>query len=184
MKVKEVVMAAAVELGVADGVKKYLDGGVSETGEKDVGLLLTCFNLVENELALDYLPLIAEDELTSATGVVEYSVLANPVVRILSVEDEWENSVKFKLFPSYLKTQAGKVKITYTYTPSEKTIEDDSDYVTQVSVRLFSYGVAAEYLLAIGEFEQAAVWDRKYKEAIEAAYRMLPCKRIKSRRWV
>lgn len=183
MKVKDIIIMTAAELGLLESVQAHLDGGENSVGARAAELLLTCFNLVENELALDYLPLLAEDELTSATGAVEYSALEYPVVKVLSVENEWGDSVKFKLFPTYLKTQAGKVKITYTYTPKEKGMDEASDYMTQVSKRLFVYGMAAEYLLATGQFEEAAAWDRKYKEGIEAAYRVLPCKRIRSRRW-
>lgn len=182
MTVKECVELAAVQLGIAEEVNEYFAG--SRVGMEKAELLLTCFNLVENELALDYLPLVAEEEISSDTGVVEFSALSRDAVRVTGVTDRWGNSVAYQLFPAYLKTQPGKVKITYTYTPEQKTMEDESDYVTLASVRLFSYGMAAEYALAKGLFEDAAVWDKKYKEAIEAAYRIRPCKRIQSRRWV
>ena len=92
--------------------------------------------------------------------------------------------MKFSVFPEYLKTDVGKVKIRYTYTPEEKVIKDDSDYVLYVSQRLFVYGILAEYCLGEGMFEEAAVWDKKYKDAIRAACKAVPCTRIKSRKWV
>lgn len=181
MTVKEIILSAATVLGIEEEVKAYVNGE-STDGQK-TELLLHCFNIVENELALDYLPLYAEDEMISETGAIEFSRLAKPVVRILRVTDEWGNSVKFKLFPDYVKTQAGKVKITYTYTPDKKNVDGVSDYVLQASVRLFTYGVAAEYATASCLFEDAAVWDKKYKEAIAAAYHAKPCERMRSRRW-
>ena len=72
----------------------------------------------------------------------------------------------------------------YAYSPTEKNIDKESDYQTAVSERLFLYGMAAEYCLAEGEFEAAGIWDKKYKEAIAAAYRLRPVKRLRSRRWV
>ncbi len=242
MTVKEIVLAAAYELGVADELKKYLDSiaaGESEgsntmdgsanlgdgtdgeegsdtlegsdvldgsegsggsdgvevvsvkAGETDVAdgkklaeALLRCFNIVESELAVDYLPLFAEEEMETETGVVYYSELARSAVRVVKVTDAWGNETPFKLFPEYLKTQAGKVKIRYTYAPQEKTLDGSSDFLLYASVRLFAYGIAAEYSLSCGYFEDAAVWDKKYKDAIAAAYRKKPCKRIQSRRWV
>ena len=182
MEVKEAVLLAATELGIVDEVQSYLDNASTE-GQKNTELLLTCFNLVENELALDYLPLYAEDELTSLTGKISYSALRHSAVRVLKVTDEWGNNARFTLFPDCFKTQPGKLKITYTYTPEKKDIEGESDFTT-VSARLFSYGIAAEYATAMGLYEEAAVWDKKYKEAIDAAYRISPCVRIQSRRWV
>lgn len=184
VSVKAAVRATAQTLGVGEGVEAYLDGNSTEEGKRDAEFLLACFNRVENELALDYLPLIAEDEVLSSTGVVGYDELSYPAVRVFCVEDEEGNSLRYKLFPERLETRAGKLKIVYAYSPAEKDIDGESDYQAAVSERLFVCGMAAEYLLAEGELEAASIWDKKYKEAVAAAYKMRPVKRLRSRRWV
>ena len=184
ISVKEAVCEAAQALGIWEWVQAYLDGGDSEMGEKDTNVLVECFNRVQNELALDYLPLLAEDELMTATGVIAYTELMHPATRILCVENEVGESVKFKLFPNRLETQEGKVKVFYAYAPTEQDIDGVCEYETGVSKRLFVYGMAAEYFSACGLFEEAAVWDRKYKAAIEAAYKKRPSRKIRSRRWI
>ena len=183
MTVLEIIRAAATELGIADDVDDYLEG-VSSVGAADTENLLRCFNLVENELALDYLPLYAEEEFETETGVIYFSEFSRAAVRVVKVTDGYGNETAFKLFPEYLKTQGGKVVVRYTYTPTAKTLTDESEFKTLASVRLFAYGIAAEYSLASGLFEEAAVWDKKYKEAIACAYRSRPSKKIASRRWV
>ena len=182
MTVKEIIVAAATKIGVAEEVNAYLLGTSGE-GEAVTSELLRCFNHVENELALDYLPLLAEEEIQTETGVVHYVSLSREAARIVGVYDEYGNALPFTLFPEYLKTQPHKIVVRYTYLPQEKTMEDKSDFVLQASVRLFAYGIAAEYSLANGLFEEAAVWDKKYKNAIEAAYRAKPARRLQSRRW-
>ena len=184
MTVKEIILAAANELGVAGEVEPFVMGESTDTeaGAK-VKALLRCFNLVENEVALDYLPLLAEEELLSETGVVYYSSLSREAARVIGVWDEWGNAVPFTLFPDYLKTQPQKVLVRYTYLPREKTLADESDFTLNASVRLFAYGVAAEYALASGLFQEAAIWEKKYKDAIKAAYSSKPARRIRSRRW-
>ncbi len=184
MTVKECMELAAVHLGISDSIQACFAGGATSEDSKKGALLLTCFNIVENELALDYFPLLAEDTLNTDGGIVVFSALKNPAVRITKVTDEWGNSTAFQLFPSYLKTQPGEVKVTYTYTPVGKEKEDVSDFNSAVSARLISYGMAAEYAMAMGLFEDAAVWDKKYKDGIRAAYRVQKCERIRSRRWV
>lgn len=181
--VKETIIAAAQLLGIADEVNDYLES-VDDTGRVETKKLLQCFNLVENELALDYLPLQVETELETTTGAIYYNELPKNVVRILKVKDEWDNSVPFKLFPEYLKTQSGKVRILYSYTPDNKELEDCSDFTLYASVRLFAYGMAMQYSLAGGLFEEANVWQQKYKNALSKAYRSAPSKNIRSRRWV
>ena len=184
ISIKSLVSATAQMLGVADEVNAYLNREETQEGKRCTELLLDCFNHVENELALDYLPLLAEDEVIASTGVVKYTELVHPAVRVFCVEDEEGNSLKYKLFPDRLETNPGKVKVVYAYSPVEKTIDKESDYQTSVSERLFLYGMAAEYCLAEGELEAAGIWDKKYKEAIAAAYRLRPVKRLRSRRWV
>lgn len=181
--VKDAILTAAAELGFADTVQAYFDG-TSQEGEAEVEALLRCFQLVENELALDYLPLYAEEEVETGTGVVPYDAFSRTIVRIVKVTDEWGNDAPFTLFPEYLKTQGGKCKIRYAYAPEKKELDGESDYHLYVSARLLAYGMAMEYALARGMFEEASVWDKKYKDAITATYRANPCRVIRSRRWV
>ena len=183
MKVIDIIIAAATELGMEERVRAYLSGDSVE-GETDARSLLRCFNLVENELALDYLPLIAEDDFETATGAVAFEKFKHKVARVLKVTDKAGQAVPFKIFPSYVKVDAGEWVITYSYMPEEKSFTDESDYMTGASILLFVYGIAAEYLLAAGAFEESAVWDKKYKESIAAAYRAKPALRMASRRWI
>ncbi len=183
--VKEVLLTAAQTLGIADEINNHLSGDAdAATGRRDLELLLACFQRVESELALDYLPLMAEDEIVTGTGVVEYAQLQREAARIFSVEDEWGEPIKYRLFPTHLKTKSGRLKVIYGYKPREKTIDEVSEYQTDVSKRLLVYGVSAEYCLAVGELSAANIWSEKYKQAVRAAYRAHPCKRIRSRRWL
>ena len=182
MKVKDIIIAAATAIGVENEVLTYLNGGTTDS--KNVDVLLECFNRVENELALDYLPLIVEEEMTSVSGCIAYSDFAKSVVRVLKVEDEGGNSVPFRLYASYLKTQPGKLKVVYTYTPEEKKLAEATDFTLFVSERLFVYGIAHEYCLAAGLYEEARIWDKKYKDAVAVTQRESGGKRIKGRVWV
>jgi hypothetical protein len=182
MTVLECINATATELGMGERVRKYLEGFTSE-GEAEAHELLRCFNLVENELALDYLPLYAEDEIVTDTGVVYFSELAKRPVRVVEVRDGQGNDLSFRLYPEYLKTAVGKIVVRYAYVPEEKGFQEESDFALFASVRLFAYGMACEYLTVNGDFEEAGVWDKKYKEAIACAYRSKKAKRIASRRW-
>lgn len=182
MKIKNVLLLAAGEIGVYDHVLEKLSEN-NATDDKVVSTLLRCFNLVENEIALDYLPLKAEDTMDSSSGTIAFSDLSNSPVRILSVTDEWGNALKFRLFPDYLRTQAGKVVVLYTYAPVEKTIDGESDFTTSISERVVAFGVCAEYYTACGLYEQAAVFDVKYKDALKAAISSRKSRVIASRRW-
>ena len=183
MTVKDCMILAATELGIAEELDAYFNEATDAYAR--VGkTLLQCYNVVENELALDYLPLTMEDEVQTQTGRVEFSVLSCKAVRILHVTDGNDEAVKYRIFPNYLKTQPGKLKILYVYSPSEKGLNDECECASTVSKRMLAFGIAAEYCLRMGMYEEADVWNKKYKGAIEAAYKATPCKRISSRRWI
>lgn len=180
MKVKEVVLSAAESLGFEEGVSAFFEGEDTAL-QREAELLLACFNRVERSLALEYLPLYAEDELLTVDDEVEYSALTYDPIRILGVENGAGVSVPYKAYPRYLKVASGKLKITYTYTPNVKTIEDDSDF-TLPSV--LEHGILAEYCLSEGRLSEAAAWEEKYKKEIEGVFRGNKYKRLRSRRWV
>lgn len=183
MKVKEVVSLAAEFVGVMESLEKYLKNGGDE-GKKVHDKLLHCFHIVENEVAMDFLPLVAEDEVESVTGVISFSALTKKAVRVLKVMDESGNTVKFEVYPQYIKTLPEKVLVRYAYLPEEKEMDDEAEVHHSGSVRLLAYGVASAYCLEEGLYAEAAVWDKKYKQAVVAAYKASPAKVMRSRRWV
>lgn len=184
ISVKEIVCEAAQVLGLSEWVNSYLNGEESAVGQRDTEILIECFNRVQNEVALDYLPLIESELLRTETGKIPYSSLIKPAIRILQVKNEKGELAAFKLYPDFLETEKGKLEVYYTYSPAEQTIEGVCEYGAEVPKRLFVYGMAAEYSLIAGELEAAGVWDKKYKDAINAVYKLPPAKKLRSRRWV
>lgn len=184
MLVNEIILAAAELIGdkAAEDVKARLENKGGDEGLTQE--LLRCFNVVEHQLAVDYLPLKREETLETETGVIAYSLLEKKAVQIVKVQDEWGMTVRYDIYGEYFKTRVGKVTVTYTYEPEEKTLGDESDFQCVVSKRMFAYGIAAEYCLKAGLYEEAAVWDGKYKEAITAAYKQSPGKNIRRREWL
>lgn len=182
MTVNEVIIAAAELIGenAVEQVQNYLDGQGGGTLAKE---LLRCFNVVESELAMDFLPLKTEETLETETGAIAYTQLSKKAVQIVKVSDEWGGSVRYDLYGEYMKTKSGKVTVVYTYVPEEKSFGEESDFQRLASKRLFAYGIAAEYCLKAGLYDEAEVWDKKYKDGINAAYKQAPCKHIRRRTW-
>ncbi len=181
--VKDIIMSAARLLGCEQELRYYFEDE-DEEYEDLAALLLHCFQLVENELALDYLPLLAEQSVRTDDGEIAFAKLSRPAVRIVKVSGEDGEALPYTLFPDRLRTEKGRVTIVYAYAPEEKTWEDESEFSPYTSSRLFEYGVAAEYCTAAGRFEEAKMWEQKYKAAVESAYRMNGGGRIPPRGWV
>ncbi len=183
--VKNVVRLAARMIGVEEVADGYFNGSGLEEGARIVQGLVNCFNLVENELAVDYLPLVCEETLsTNEQGIIEYAQLSKKIARVISVRDEWGNLANEKRMPTHLKLLPGKYVVRYAALPTEKTAEEFCEYEAGVSERLLAYGVAAEYCLHKGLYAEHAAWDKKYREALAAACKSRKGVQLKERAWI
>lgn len=173
MKAREIIQLSAELLGI-------------ELTEENTDLLLHCYNLVENELAMDYIPLRAVDKVFIAENKIKYADLKNKPYRILDIQSVLEHQneeIKYKLFPEYIelaKNYNGHcLYIRYNYIPKEKGVQDNCDYGLMLKDTL-KYGICSEYCLMQGDYEQGAVWGNKYKNAVKIGWYMCKAKEIRN----
>ena len=183
MKVRDILLEAADLLGIKEGVAAFLDGESDEL-ENAVEQMLTCLHVAECSLALNYVPLYAEDELMTSTGRLTFSDFTHSPVRIIEVQNAMGQSIPYTLYPLYLKAETGRLKVRYTYTPEKKGVDGESDFTMLTSGHLLVYGTLAEYCLANGLHQEAAIWDKKMKDSVEYLIHTKKCKRLGSRRWL
>lgn len=183
MIVKDILFEAVNLLGEREHFLWYLDGEDYDY-EPKVEQLLSCLHLTECSLALDYFPLYAEDELLSSTGRLEFSDFTHAPVQIMEVKNSAGAVLPYTLYPTYLKTSAGRLKVTYTYTPAKKGIEDECEFGDSISMHILVYGTLAKYCLANGMYQEAAAWDKKKKETVEYFFKIGKNKKLASRRWI
>lgn len=186
MKVKSVLSLAAANLGREDLVAAVNDCAGEPFGE--VASLLRCYNLIENEVALDYFPLKREEKVCAGGSVVPYSRFDYAPVTILSVADENGCPILFETRPARIllpdSCSKERVIVTYHYSPKEKEFNDRSEFGGKISSRLLSFGVACEFCLSNGQYAEAATWEKKYREALRAANVSRRRLTVRSRRWV
>ena len=185
MKVKDVVVMAAGLLGMKKDVEGWLDSTTTLAKEK-IAAFVDCFNLVENELALDYVPLRTEERVLAENGRVAFMYFTREPARVLSVTDEDGNRLEYTVFPTEirLRSAVNVAKVEYAFLPKAKKIDEESDYQSRVSVGLMAYGVAAEYCAMQGLYAEAAFWSKKYKEGIPRTHEPQRGGKIPSRSWV
>lgn len=183
MKVRNVISLAAANLGREDLVARVEDCAAEPFGE--LASLLRCYNLVENEVALDYFPL-KKDEEFETDGVLPYTAFAFAPSEILQVTGESGSPLSYECRPDelVLPKNAKRVHVFYTYSPKEKEWGDDAEIAGRASVRLLSYGVCCEFCLTNGQYGEAAMWEKKYREALRAAGVRRKRFTVRSRRWV
>lgn len=186
MQVKEIIMSAAMMAGRED-ICGYLAGDEEDEGTaaKDTENMVRCFNLVENEIALEYKPLKYSQRIVTDNGIVEFAELQKQALDIIKVEDESGNKVKYKLYQTYLKTKPDTVVVHYTYIPQKKTLEDKSDFAAaDIPLRTAALGVVTEFSLISSLFDEAVMWDRRYKDSLQRACSKKVKSVLPARRWI
>lgn len=130
--------------------------------ECDVFDAIRYFNLVEYELALNYVPLTTE-EIWKHYPKVYYKEFKYPIAKIIECEN-----TKTKICKEYLITKDKKPlgKVRYQYLPIAKTSLDDVSEYSNICLECIVYGMLSEYFLSYGEYEIASMWSHRYKQEI------------------
>ncbi|GHU99269.1 hypothetical protein FACS1894211_04380 [Clostridia bacterium] len=173
MQMQEIIKLASFYLGLDEN-----DGTIKAQ-------LLKCANLIVNEICADYCPLARETAVRTGTGKVEYTALcAERVLEVLAVKCG-DRNVPFKSFPTHIKTEPGlDAAVRFAYLPGDCGEDDGAPIPDKIGARIAAYGAASEYCLVSGLFEEAVIWEKRYKDALAAAVRKRAEITIPARRWL
>jgi hypothetical protein len=132
--------------------------------------LVRCYNLVEQELATDYFPLLEVEKFFHVEDKIYYKDFSRNAYMIKGIQDFRGDKVNYILRSEYLELQknysGGTFFVKYYYIPEEKELHSYCTYGAEY-ISILKYGIAAEYCLVNGDFEQAKIYSYKYKEQIK-----------------
>ncbi|MBP3431684.1 MAG: hypothetical protein J6K39_02390 [Clostridia bacterium] len=185
MTVKEIIKLVCEFVGESEIFSKFSqDSTLNEVEQEKVDRMLRCFNLVNQEIASDYLPFLTKENVEMKGDIINFADLSKRLVNIYEVRNRFGMSLKFKLFPNYVEV-AGKAKsVTYSFLPDEKGLEDDVEMMCGLSERVYAYGIASEYLLIDGVSEDAEIWESRFKESLFMLSRRRGEHILPKRRWL
>ena len=177
MKIKDIVKMTAELLELTDVLS--LNAFTGETNEEDalvkhdLDLLVRCANLSLSILATDKFKLKKVETFLTETNVFE----------ILSVKSK-NKKVDFRVYPTILDCfKKGNYSVTYAYMPDYKTLDEDiDDFDKKVPLHLMAYFTASEFSFVSGNFEDASIWEQKYKEAV-SFITSSKSRKLPERRW-
>lgn len=183
MSVKDVISLACdftenQELGEALSNNSTLNDEQSLLCEN----LVKCLNLVNNEVASEYIPLIKCERVKPQEFKVLFSTLTSNVLQIISVRDTLGRKVKFKAYDNYLMAFASEVDIIYQAQPEQLSL--DSDFNSNLPDRVYAYGVAREYYFQQTLFDEADVWEDRFKNSLQVLSRKRSEIKVPERRWL
>ncbi|MEG1528005.1 MAG: hypothetical protein RR248_04050 [Clostridia bacterium] len=175
MKLSEIIQLADLLLGTkVDSnvfVKTSMDAELSSyLSQKPLSLLCECANLTLAEIACDYIQLCYKEVIVS-NGIIDYKAFTKDVLSVLRIEDN-KQKIKFRYTSSGVETdKGGKFEVIYTYKPKKCGFLDEVEKSVAITDRLIAYGIASEYCLLSGMYDEASIWDKRYKDALRCSAR-------------
>lgn len=185
MTIKEIIQSATLLLN-RNYLDKYLEQGSSADQEvfDNIDKLIKLSNLVINELACTYVPMVKTETPLNVGSKLYFKDLTEKAMEVISVKDLSGNEVAFKHHHTYIKAEKSIGQITYRFSPKEFSLEEEIDFwEIPISARSLSYGLCAEFLLTEGSFDQALSFRKRYVD--DVALIVCPKNRvIKERCWL
>ena len=184
VKVESVVKLAAGFLSLGECIQRVLEDDSDGNDMNVFNAFLRCYNLVETQIATDYAPLVCEETIAVKGGKVEYEKLSRAPAFIIGAFDSFGQKTSVRVFPTYFAVADGTYTVRYAALPVLKNINDDGEVAQVITERTIAYGIAAEYCVQTGLYAEAAVWEKKYKDALAGVCKQRGVKTMKGRNWV
>lgn len=167
MTVKDVLLLASQFVGEKELCAKLkAQGSFTDKEQQKIDLMVDCFNLVNQEIASDYLPFLTKEQIDVDNSTLLFSKLSKPMIHVYEIKNRFGMNLKFKLFSNFVEIEGKAKTVVYSYLPSDLTLESEIECPSQLSARIYAYGVASEYLLIDGISEDATTWEERYKESL------------------
>lgn len=186
MKVKDIIKIACDYIGCDDIVSKLelSEPNLSENQQKTVNNLVKCLNLVQNEIATEFIPLSTIEEVKAQDFKVLYSSFSKKPIAIVDARDKFYRRVRFRAFADYLMIYAASAKVKYYYQPAEITSCEQDLTEALVPMRTYAYGVVREYYLQQSLSDEADIFEVRFKDSIEVFSRKKNQICMPRRRWL
>jgi|GEM_PF-6397978 len=174
-----------------DDISEYLsaiDSGEEATAPSDLAELVTIANIVMRAVSREFSPLYYEQTFTSNENCqIPFSEFNKPINQIKSVSFADGISSTFRSFPDYIKVGLPRTNysVTYSYYPNEiSALEDALTLPMGVSAETIAYGMCAEYLTIEMLYDEADMFEEKFKEGLRNASVSKSERKIANRGWI
>lgn len=188
MQVKEILKITCSLLGKEELLNTvYFDeqaNNLTDENTKELNKMLECLNIVNEEIALCYLPLLNQKEVTFTNGKIKISDIDENIFSIVGIKNKLGNSLKFKYLKDEIVCLTTNAIVTYKVRPSILTLNQNAeDFSGRLTARILAYGVASEYCYAEMLYDDATIWENRFKNALLYISEKKGELNLKQRRW-
>lgn len=182
MEINDVIKEVANMLQLSNVYNANFDADSFDAQtQRDINLIISCINEVLCDIATDYLPLKKTEIINVSDGVYQLSNLSNTFHKLISVNTKKPYTVKSE----NLIIESGTYELTYSFLPEIFEFGDTiEDFDTRLTLYALCFGVAAEYCLISGNYNESEMWNSRFENAMQIARRKIGLAKLKERRWI
>ena len=168
MKVLEILRLASRQMQL-DNVLSMLNEEEVASAEttRDINTLTRALNMVVQDIAYTYISLVNTEKLSVTDGKLYYISLEKPIIDIISITTTHGNKLKGKAYPDSIELpiKEGNVTISYSYAPEVLTelTQEVPSFNNKLNADTLSFGTCAEYLFMLGVYDDARMWESRFK---------------------
>ena len=145
-------------------------------------LMMTSINNVYDDLITQYSLFCFSQDFTASS--INYSDFTFPLVKIIEIKDSKGKKVRYyRSSDKILLPKMDTYTIIYTYRPEKLTENVTLSVYPFISESTLAYGVCSQYCLMDGLFDEADMWEAKYKESLLATFRQTKNIKMKAKIW-
>lgn len=185
MKVIDILKQASEMLSLFDETK-LLNNATEETEStllenEDIKSLFNLFKFSLQEICTNYMPIVAEFNMQTASEKYEISNLTN-YIRIQGVFKN-EMPVKYKIINrQIIFNESDTYTIKYESYPTINSMFEEINYFQNFSPDILVFGLTSYYTLSKGRFEEFEIFHNEYIDKAESL-KSLKSFTIPQRRW-
>ncbi len=187
MTVKEIIKLVCEFVGEKELLSKLNSVEAvtfSDREQEKLDLMVQCFNLVNQEIASDYLPFLTKEAVDVDNSILNFSDLSKAVINIYEVKSKFGFNLKYKVYSNCIQIDGHAKSVVYSYLPADKELTSEVEMLNGLSARVYAYGIASEYLLIDGFGENAEIWEDRFKDSLFVLSRKRGEHTLPKRSWI
>lgn len=169
MNVLNILKLTCAYLGFFDDFKTFFEltpETLPPEKERELEILLLSVDNVQNRL-LNSFPQITKENVEAQDNKIMLNSLTKTAKKVLSVKENG-NNIKFKIYDNFILTNKnGTFEVEYSYLLPKVLTKTDEIALNFLPERTFALGVASEYCFISGLFDDAVIWEEKFKSVLK-----------------
>ncbi len=188
MEAKEIIKNVCIYLGKDEILSSNLfsEGGeeLDENQQSEINKMVNALNLITEEIACDYLPILKEKTINLKNGEIAVGEIDENFMEIVGIKNKFGKTLRYRFVNGKIVCLASTVIITYKTYPNEITLDGNAeDFGGRLSARVIAYGVASEYCYLEMLYDDASIWEARFKNSLLISCRKKGELTLKKRGW-